>query len=159
MEYGIWMNRWGGVMKNRRMQQLVNMFSDISGVSEKEAEEIILKTDTGKAVLDNNETVLYEQQTENLYSIAMELFQISEYSELAKLFSVENIVDSMKRNRSNETVKVCFDGDQSPKIKEKIANDSKKELFIKQRKMLRTKRQNQINIRRIEDANRITRQK
>lgn len=159
MEYGIWMNRRGGVMKNRRMQQLVNMFSDISGVSEKEAEEIILKTDTGKAVLDNNETVLYEQQTENLYSIAMELFQISEYSELAKLFSVENIVDSMKRNRSNETVKVCFDGDQSPKIKEKIANDSKKELFIKQRKMLRTKRQNQINIRRIEDANRITRQK
>lgn len=146
-------------MKNRRMQQLVNMFSDISGVSEKEAEEIILKTDTGKAVLDNNETVLYEQQTENLYSIAMELFQISEYSELAKMFSVENIVDSMKRNRSNETVKVCFDGDQSPKIKEKIANDSKKELFIKQRKMLRTKRQNQINIRRIEDANRITRQK
>ena len=141
------------------MQQLVNMFSDISGVSEKEAEEIILKTDTGKAVLDNNETVLYEQQTENLYSIAMELFQISEYSELAKMFSVENIVDSMKRNRSNETVKVCFDGDQSPKIKEKIANDSKKELFIKQRKMLRTKRQNQINIRRIEDANRITRQK
>lgn len=159
MEYGIWMNRRGGVMKNRRMQQLVNMFSDISGVSEKEAEEIILKTDTGKAVLDNNETVLYEQQTENLYSIAMELFQISEYSELAKMFSVENIVDSMKRNRSNETVKVCFDGDQSPKIKEKIANDSKKELFIKQRKMLRTKRQNQINIRRIEDANRITRQK
>ena len=146
-------------MKNRRMQQLVNMFSDISGVSEKEAEEIILKTDTGKAVLDNNETVLYEQQTENLYSIAMELFQISEYSELAKMFSVENIVDSMKRNRSNETVKVCFDGDQSPKIKEKIANDSKKELFINQRKMLRTKRQNQINIRRIEDANRITRQK
>lgn len=146
-------------MKNRRMQQLVNMFSDISGVSEKEAEEIILKTDTGKAVLDNNETVLYEQQTENLYSIAMELFQISEYSELAKMFSVENIVDSMKRNRSNETVKVCFDGNQSPKIKEKIANDSKKELFIKQRKMLRTKRQNQINIRRIEDANRITRQK
>lgn len=146
-------------MKNRRMQQLVNMFSDISGVSEKEAEEIILKTDTGKAVLDNNETVLYEQQTENLYSIAMELFQISEYSELAKMFSVENIVDSMKRNRSNETVKVCFDGDQSPKIKEKIENDSKKELFIKQRKMLRTKRQNQINIRRIEDANRITRQK
>ena len=146
-------------MKNRRMQQLVNMFSDISGVSEKEAEEIILKTDTGKAALDNNETVLYEQQTENLYSIAMELFQISEYSELAKMFSVENIVDSMKRNRSNETVKVCFDGDQSPKIKEKIANDSKKELFIKQRKMLRTKRQNQINIRRIEDANRITRQK
>lgn len=159
MEYGIWMNRRGGVMKNRRMQQLVNMFSDISGVSEKEAEEIILKTDTGKAVLDNNETVLYEQQTENLYSIAMELFQISEYSELAKMFSVENIVDSMKRNRSNETVKVCFDGNQSPKIKEKIANDSKKELFIKQRKMLRTKRQNQINIRRIEDANRITRQK
>lgn len=159
MEYGIWMNRRGGVMKNRRMQQLVNMFSDISGVSEKEAEEIILKTDTGKAVLDNNETVLYEQQTENLYSIAMELFQISEYSELAKMFSVENIVDSMKRNRSNETVKVCFDGDQSPKIKEKIENDSKKELFIKQRKMLRTKRQNQINIRRIEDANRITRQK
>ena len=159
MEYGIWMNRRGGVMKNRRMQQLVNMFSDISGVSEKEAEEIILKTDTGKAALDNNETVLYEQQTENLYSIAMELFQISEYSELAKMFSVENIVDSMKRNRSNETVKVCFDGDQSPKIKEKIANDSKKELFIKQRKMLRTKRQNQINIRRIEDANRITRQK
>ena len=146
-------------MKNRRMQQLVNMFSDISGVSEKEAEEIILKTDTGKAVLDNNETVLYEQQTENLYSIAMELFQISEYSELAKMFSVENIVDSMKRNRSNETVKVCFDGDQSPKIKEKIENDIKKELFIKQRKMLRTKRQNQINIRRIEDANRITRQK
>lgn len=157
MEYGIWMNRWGGVMKNRRMQQLVNMFSDISGVSEKEAEKIILKTETGKAVLENNDTVLYEQQTENIYSIAMELSQIAEYSEFARLFSVEKIVESMKKNRSNETPKVCFDGDKSPMIKKKTANDNKKELFIKQRKMLRTKRQNQINIRRIKDADRITR--
>ena len=80
----------------KRMSQLVLMFSDITGKSHKEAKAIILETETGIAVAEKNEIVLYEQQTENLYSIAMELYEKSEYRELAKLFTAEKIVQSLK---------------------------------------------------------------
>lgn len=42
------------------MQQIVAMFSYLTGVSESEAKEIILKTKTGRDILDNCQTALYE---------------------------------------------------------------------------------------------------
>ena len=87
------------LLKNKRMKQLVFMFSSITGKSEEASEEIILQTETGKAVLNNDRTVLYEQQTENLYSIAMELIQSPVYNDITKYLSNENIIKAMKELR------------------------------------------------------------
>lgn len=71
------------------------MFKYITGLSIAASSEIILKTITGKAIEEENITVIYEQQTENLYSIIYELQKIEKYKKLAALFSVEKIVKSM----------------------------------------------------------------
>ena len=78
------------------------MFSDITGKTPDESKKIILLTDTGKAVNTHNMTVMYEQETANLYSIGMELRKISEYSQLGQLFSTENIIASMNKLRAKE---------------------------------------------------------
>ena len=89
-------------MANKRLDQLIYMFSDITGKTPDESKKIILLTDTGKAVNTHNMTVMYEQETANLYSIGMELRKISEYSQLGQLFSTENIIASMNKLRAKE---------------------------------------------------------
>lgn len=60
-------------MNNLRLQQLAQMYAAISGSSQEKALKDILSTRTGRAIMEGNPSVLYEQQTHNLYSITREL--------------------------------------------------------------------------------------
>lgn len=147
-------------LKNRRMQQLIFMFSSITGKSEEESEYMIMQTETGKLVLANDRTVLYEQQTENLYSIAMELSQMSEYREIAQSMSNENIIKSMKGLRAIELEKQG-DVDKSTLVYLKpddgVMDKVKERMREKQKEVLKIQEQNRINARRIENADKFKR--
>lgn len=84
-------------MTNKRLQQLIYMLSLITDLSKGDAEQAVLSTDTGKAVQRNEPGVMYEKQTENLYSIREELSQNPAYEELAGKISVSSIVDAYKK--------------------------------------------------------------
>ena len=73
------------------------MFADITGKSKDESERIIRETATGKAILAEDETVIYEQQTENLYCIAQELKEIGNQEDVVVRLSNENIIKAMKK--------------------------------------------------------------
>ena len=146
------------LLKNKRMKQLVFMFSSITGKSEEASEEIILQTETGKAVLNNDRTVLYEQQTENLYSIAMELIQFPVYNDITKYLSNENIIKAMKELR---VIEEEINNDEETLVLPKLdAADVKKVksiLLKKQKEKLKLQKQNQLNVRRIENADKFKR--
>ena len=67
-----------------RINELIQLFCKITNMNYNGAKNIILSTSEGKAILDGNESVLYEQVTENLYQIGRELND--------NRFTVENIV-------------------------------------------------------------------
>lgn len=136
----------------KRMSQLVLMFSDITGKSHKEAKEIILETETGIAVAEKNEIVLYEQQTENLYSIAMELYEKSEYRELAKLFTAEKIVQSLKCLQKKIKPEMVWSETDFSGNKSVTSKNNCKYLKNRQKAVLAAKRQNQKIHRRIQNA-------
>lgn len=139
----------GDMLKNKRLKQLVIMFSTITGVSETEAEKIIIHTETGQAVLDNDETVIYEQQTENLYCIAEELKNNSQYVKLAEQLSDEKIVKVMKdlKNLLEAEEHTCI-----IKVSAGDVSSYNKRLKQKQKEVLKIKAQNERNHRRIEHA-------
>lgn len=125
-----------------------------------EAKEIILKTKTGRDILDNCQTALYEQQTENLAGIATELQSFQQYENIVGQLSDANIADAMKQlNRLEKTgwnsfsVRTCEDND----LKEQ--RELKAELTEKQKYMWKVKNQNKINVERIKNADKFKRQK
>lgn len=136
------------------------MFSSITGKSEEESEYMIMQTETGKLVLANDRTVLYEQQTENLYSIAMELSQMSEYQEIAQSLSNENIIKSMKGLRAIESKKSgSVDRGALVYLKpdDEVVDKAKVRMREKQKEVLKIQEQNRINARRIENADKFKR--
>ena len=141
-------------MNNKRLRQLILMFATLTGKTESESEQIICGTETGRAVLEKNEVVLYEQQTENLYSIAQDLRQSGKYEEVVACLSTEKIASSMKslleleRQDIKKNKEVCL-------VYPKLSNvgSKRKKLMQKQNELLRIKRQNKINVRRIENVN------
>ena len=136
------------------MGQLVFMFSYITGKPTEEARNIILETDAGKAVQVENSAVMYEQQTENISRIAMELRDHKPYAALAELFTVSKIVQSMKALKSMEK-----QGKKSSVV-ESIVIAKKPELKERDRlqkqaarkNVLQIKKQNAMNSRRIKHA-------
>lgn len=126
------------------------MFSSISGVSLEDSRQIILNTATGKAIEESSAVVLYEQQTDNLYSIAQELHAQKEYRDMSRLFTVEAIRDSMRNLRSLES---CMPGQGDLRyringsVDLKAAAKKKNEEAMK--RTLKQKRQNCLNERRI----------
>lgn len=139
-------------MANKRLDQLIYMFSDITGKTPDESKKIILLTDTGKAVNINNMAVMYEQETANLYSIGMELREISDYSQLGQLFSTENIVASMNKLKVKE---IPAEESITPFIAPNMTDLKSKErirILEEQTKKIQIKRQNLKNVRRIKNA-------
>lgn len=67
-------------MSKRRIIELTYAYSLLTGVSIQESRKSILSTPTGKAILNGNRFVLYEQDTANLYNIAEELDAIRRYN-------------------------------------------------------------------------------
>lgn len=142
----------GENMDNKRIRQLEFMFSYITGKSMEESSRIILETETGKAVQTGNPSIMYEQQTANISSIAMELRNNKSYESLADLFTVTAIVQSMRelKNMANK-----YSVDQSIVIAQKpeLKDKDKVQKQVARKSMLQIKRQNQKNARRIEHAN------
>ena len=140
-------------MESKRLTQLIYMFSDITGLSPDESREIILLTDTGKAVAAGNMAVMYEQETANLYSIGIELRNIGCHAELANLFSTTAIVASMnklsaKESKMDSVASTTFTAPSMAALKAK----EKTRILSEQSRKLQIKRQNQKNAWRIKNA-------
>ena len=139
---------------SKRMRQLVHMFSEITGEPQEESLRIIMETETGKAVARNNAAVLYEQQTENLYGIVMELRDMDRYRALAADVTSEKIAHAMKKSGEAQMREKA---DTDPAVLQiarhpERKTEEKKALMEKQRKMLGIKRQNRNNEGRIAHA-------
>lgn len=131
------------------------MFSDMTGESYLDSQAIIMKTETGKAIAEKNMTVMYEQQTENMYSIAMELREIPRYKKLADKITISDIVKTMQKLKQLEKNRIHSD-EPAIIVKPSVVKvGTGKKLSQKHRKILEIKRQNKINARRIENANKI----
>lgn len=90
------------MIESKRIRQLVIMLSSIVNVEEREAEDMILSTNIGQLILDNNMTAIYEQQTANLEEIAMELRETEQYQQIASLITTEKIIESIHKLREYE---------------------------------------------------------
>lgn len=80
-----------------RIEQLCRMMKYITGISIEESKRIILLTPTGKAIHNKEMTVMYEQQTENLYSVGRDLQAIPVYKKLSELLTVTKITEAMQK--------------------------------------------------------------
>lgn len=78
-----------------RLHQLSWMMSFITGMIQNYCSDIIRETSVGQNVLDENEVTMYDQQTANLYDIAVELKSKGTYENIADQLTVDNIVKAM----------------------------------------------------------------
>lgn len=60
-------------MSATRLDEIVQMYSNVTGESVASARKKILTTSTGRAIADNNVAYLYDQPTNNLQAITQEL--------------------------------------------------------------------------------------
>lgn len=146
-------------MNMDRLQQLVVMFVAVTEKTFTDARNIILTTDTGKAIQNNNVTVLYEQQTENLESIVLELKQNGQYVQEAELFTTEAIVSAMQilteyeQNQREFVLKQNYCASQDIELKKNM----QKKTNTAYKEMLKQRSRNQLNLRRIQDADTVKR--
>jgi ribosomal protein S13 len=139
---------------NKRIAQLTFMLSDITGIGGNEARGIIVSTEVGKLILDNNSTVLYEQQTENLYEIAREISERKEYENIVSLLTIPNIVNAGKRLREHEKRTVRDEVPQSVKVGKNVQLKQKlnQQNLMKRKTVMAIKKQNKMNLRRMKNA-------
>lgn len=142
---------------SRRIQQLAWMLSDISNVSLDYARDLIISTETGKAVQENDRTVLYEQQTANLAEIAGELERREPYHKIASMLTMEKIAEAGRRLRAYENenkraeTAVKLTMHKNTELKEIL----QKQTAVKRKSVLAIKKQNQMNVRRVEHADQL----
>ena len=138
-------------MSNNRINQLAFMLSDITKIDRSQALEIIKETDTGKAILDNNMTILYEQQTENLEEVAVELRNSNRYPEIVSKLTTQNIVIAGKNLRTFENE--CAKNNKSKAIvfesNEQLKNQLQERMKEKRKSAIAIKRQNKVNEKRM----------
>ena len=100
---------------------------------------------------------MYEQQTENLYSIVVDLQKSNFDNELTKRFTIEAIAKSLEMLDEDEELKRIA---ASPMVKDPKLKKLNQELLKKrQKQMLREKQQNYMNVRRTENADKFKREK
>lgn len=130
------------------------MFSYITGQPIEDARNIILQTETGKAVQAENPIVMYEQQSENISSIAMELRNCKSYESLVDLFTVTEIVQAMRALKNMEKQNAKYSVEQpiviasNPELKDRVKVQNQ----VARKNVLQIKKQNQINARRVNHA-------
>ena len=136
-------------MTKERKRQLAFILADIVGCNEQKAEEIIDTTEVGKRLQYHDTTILYEQQTENMYRLAEELRE-GPYANFADKITNDKILAAIRKFRERERKK------SKVSIMELIQKENH---FFKQKEkmMLQSKSQNRVNIRRIENADKFKR--
>lgn len=139
------------MMNEKRIEQLAFMLSDITGIDHVRARNIITDSETGKMILDNNMTVMYEQQTENLWEIAAEMAACGKYRTLVPMLTVSNIAEAGKhlgeyeRRAEKKMVSTPIKMIKASELKQRAAGKN----LIKRRAMLSIKKNNRKNIRRV----------
>ena len=130
--------------------ELHSKIGEILGVGIERKTILIGAGNLGKAVCNNNLSVLYEQQTENLYGIVLELKKEGKYTGIVQQMSERKIAQSMEvlDGLADECPKYEVQIDKKPELKEL----QKRYLLSERKKMLQIQQRNQINARRIENA-------
>ncbi len=137
-------------MENRRICQLSFMLSDITGISQEEAESLILECPIGECIIRNNPAVIYEQQTENMEIIAQEL--TDKGIEIARLITMDSIVEAMRHlmeKEENEYAQGSL-GTYRKKAHKEVVHEKQHE---QRSRILKQKRENLKNVRRINHVN------
>lgn len=133
------------MLGNERLEDLIYMFSFITGMENKEAKAFILSTETGKAVLNGVVSVLYEQHTSNMEEIIMELKKLNAPNDITQLFTIDNIYHAMQGlwdydNKKRQSLPIKYEAIHNTslnrKYKESIKNKSKIMLLGKKQDMI-----------------------
>lgn len=142
----------GGKSMNKRIEQLSEMLSIIANIDFQDARTIILSTKIGREILDNNISVIYEQQTANLLEIAEELHDRKAYDQIVPLLTIENIINAEEKCS-------CIEKSAVRNYKKNvILKKSEREKCKKEwASAIAIKRQNQLNVRRIQYADKVKR--
>lgn len=106
-------------LSNLRLRQIAYMYASISGKSLEESEQDILSTKTGRDIEAGDPTLLYEQQTSNLYSIVRELPE-----NLQKRFTQDNIIAAYREMLPHEEKPVLI-FKASPSYKQQLRKQLK----------------------------------
>lgn len=93
-------------MSSKRLNEVIQMFSYISGKNYDESKRTILLTETGKAIQEQSSVIMYEQQTESLYSIIKELRENDFGEVVTDLFTVEAITAALIKVNSDSKQEV-----------------------------------------------------
>ena len=139
-------------MTKERKRQLAFILADIVGCNEQKAEEIIDTTELGRRLQYHDTTILYEQQTENMYRLAEELRE-GPYANFADKITNDKILASIRKFRERERKKSKVSIIARPELIQKENHFFKQ----KEKMMLQSKSQNRVNIRRIENADKFKR--
>lgn len=91
-------------MTKERKRQLAFILADIVGCNEQKAEEIINTTELGRRLQYHDTTILYEQQTENMYRLAEELRE-GPYANFADKITNDKILAAIRKFRERERKK------------------------------------------------------
>lgn len=137
--------------KNARIDQLAVMLGYIVNIEYESAVQIVESTEVGKRILENDFTIMYEQETENLAEIADELrTNAKKYHFVSKLTS-QNIAQASKKYREKRVKGVATCNDYKILKKDNLGKSCiKEQLKSNEKNLLKRKKQNQINARRIE---------
>lgn len=138
-------------MNKKRIDQLAFMLSDITGIDHVRARNIIADSETGKLILDNNMTVMYEQQTENLLEVAMEMAACGKYQTLVPMLTVPNIAEAGRHLGEYEKRAEKKVAGQPIRIKKVsgLKQKAARRNLSKRKVILSIKENNQKNIRRL----------
>lgn len=105
---------------NKRIGQLTYMLCCITDMDYESAEQLVVTTDIGKRILENDITIMYEQQTENLAEIASEFIGKRIHLDIASQLTEEKIVDAAlklnnyeKENNLDRKVIECFSSNKN----------------------------------------------
>lgn len=93
---------------SKRVHQVTLLVSEICSVPYQIALKIVLSTDTGKHIMEGNETELYEQITANVYNVGVDLSE-SNSNKFHKgfatlLMDIDKIVEAYARHNFTEGV-------------------------------------------------------
>lgn len=124
---------------SKRFAQLTFIFSEVTGKNLTESEMIIKSTSTGKKILEDDETLLYEQHTENIFEIVEELKE--DNNNLSEAFTIEKVISAIRKMPETGCSIYSFCVQKAPELKK----FHRRVLNKKVNRMLLTKKQNNIN--------------
>ena len=143
--------------ERRRIKQLAYMICQITGIDFELAEQLVVETDIGKRILQNDVTLMYEQQTENLAEIALEFKEKKIHLDIVSQLTIEKIAAAAWKvgayDQDDTDKKITAYAVKAGNVADK--EHIREKLMHRRRQILKIKQQNQMNAGRIENANKL----